>query len=224
MTEALLNNEHCFLETDEWKEALRSVIKEDALISDRSGIVVELMILKSNIPGFFCDVEDIVEGEGELDEVAVNGLTCRIHQLRVDLMKWHSSYELLLCSAPEILPGSPEYDRGCKTFGTYLSCVIIVSRLLGALAPSERVELENETQMLAKHMLDLEIEASTTSSAVCIFMAQTLGVSRATIATSKDWLMDETVDIGDNSPKKEPREVIASWKFDRWNRALGRKK
>jgi len=208
MTEALLNNEHCFLETDAWKAVFRSVIKEDALISDRSGIVVELMILKSNIPGLFHDVAEIVESE-EPDRVAVDELACRIHDLRVDLLKWHSSYELLLSSAPEILPGSPEYDRGCKTFGTYLSCVILVSRLLGALSPSERVELEHETQMLSNHMLALEVEARSTSSAVCIFMAQTLGVSRATIATSKDWLMGESVEIGPDSPKTEPREVIA---------------
>jgi hypothetical protein len=202
MTEALLNNEHCFLETDAWKEVFRSTIKDDGLISDRSEIVVELMILKSNIPGLFHDVVDIVQGEGEPD----------------------SSYELLLSSAPEILAGSPEYDRGCKTFGTYLSCVIIVSRLLGALSPSERVELEHETQMLANHMLALEVEARSTSSSVCIFMAQTLGVSRATVATSKDWLMGETVETLDDTPPGESRDVIASWKFDRWNTALGRKK
>lgn len=224
MTEALLNNEHCFLETDAWKEVFRSVIKEDGLVSDRSSIVVELMILKSNIPGLFHDVAELVQSEGETDQAAINELACRIHHLRVDLLKWHSSYEILLSQAPEILPGSPEYDRGCKTFGTYLSCVILASRLLGALSPSERVELENETQMLAKHMLALEVEARSTSSAVCIFMAQTLGVSRATIATSKDWLMGESVDISDGEPKGKPREVIPRWKFDRWNASLGRKR
>ena len=193
-------------------------------MSDRSGIVVELMMLKSNIPGLLHDVAEIVQDEGGQNQVAVNELVCRIHQLRVDLLKWHSSYELLLGSAPEILPRSPEYDRGCTTFGTYLSCVILVSRLLGALSPSRRVELENETQMLANHMLALEVEARSISSAVCIFMAQTLAVSRATIATSKDWLMGECVELGDDTPKEEQREVIASWKFDRWNAALGRKK
>jgi hypothetical protein len=223
MTEALLNNEHCFLETDEWKEVFRSVIREDALISDRSGIVVELMILKSNIPGFFHDVAEMVH-DGDPDQGAVNELACRIHDLRVDLLKWHSSYETLLSSAPEILPGSPEYDRGCKTFGTYLSCVILVSRLLGALSPTERVELEHETMMLANHMLALEEEARSTSSAVCLFMAQTLGVSRATIATSKEWLMGECVEIEEDAIKGEPRIVIASWKFDRWNAVLGRKR
>lgn len=224
MTEALLNNEHCFLETDAWKAVFRSVIKEDGLISDRSAIVVELMVLKSNIPGLFHDVAELTQREGELDKLEVNVLACTIHDLRVDLLKWHTQYEQLLSSAPEILPGSPEYDRGCKTFGTYLSCVIIVSRLLGALSPSERVELENETLMLSNHMLALEVEARATSSSVCIFMAQTLGVSRATIATSKDWLFGETVETLDDTPKEETRDVIASWKFDRWNTALGRKK
>jgi len=32
---------------------MRSAIMDDVLIADRSDIVVELMVLKSNIPGFF---------------------------------------------------------------------------------------------------------------------------------------------------------------------------
>jgi hypothetical protein len=36
--------------------------------------------------------------------------------------------------------------------------------------------------------------------------------------------MGECVELGDDMPKEERREVIASWKFDRWNTALRRKK
>jgi hypothetical protein len=203
MTEALLTNERCFLEQDAWKDVMRSVIVDDTLISDRSQIVIELMILKSNIPGFFVDITNILLSENEPDYVHINAVACKIHQLRVDLLKWHSDYESVLSSAQPIYPGSAEYDRRCKVFATYLSCVIISSRLLGAISPTERVELEEETQVLAGQMLDLEIEVKSTSSAACLFMAQTLGVAQATIGTSGDWLREEYEGEGEGVEKLE---------------------
>jgi len=247
MTEALLNNERCFLEQDAWKEVMRSVIVEDALISDRSDIVIELMVLKSNIPGFFVDITNIILSESYPNYAHINQTACKIHQLRVDLFKWHSSYEFLLSCAPKIRPGSAEYDRRCKVFATYLSCVIITSRLLGAISPTERVELEEVTQILAGQMLDLELEVKSTSSAACLFMAQTLGVAQATIATSEDWLREEYEDFGQGvgklesvSPEgfvsptglssasgssgvPEQRDLIEVWKFVKWNKLCGRK-
>jgi hypothetical protein len=64
-------------------------------------------------------------------------------------------------------------------------------------------------RLLAHRILALKLEAQSTSNAVCVFMAHSLEVSRAAIATSEDWL------IGAPS---------AAWKFERWNTALGRKR
>jgi hypothetical protein len=224
MTEALLNNERCFLEQESWRAVLRSVIKDDALISDRSDIVIELMILKSNIPGFFVDVTQIIKNRDDPDRAAIDKVACQIRQLRVDLLKWHSSYEFLLSCAPEIFPGSAEYDRRCKVFATYLSCLIISSRLLGALSPTERTELEDETQILVGQMIDLELEVKSTSSAACLFMAQTLGVSQATMASSQDWL--KTVlsqDKTEDGEKSDGSGLIETWKFESWCKLFGRK-
>lgn len=55
MVETLVNNERCFLEKPAWKAVFRSAIVEDSLISDRSATCIELMVLKSNIPGLFVD-------------------------------------------------------------------------------------------------------------------------------------------------------------------------
>lgn len=191
MTEALLNNERCFLEKDSWKAVFRSVIVEDAFISDRSGIVIELMILKSNIPGLFVDVTNIIYHRNS-DRLHINAIADKLCRLRADLYEWHSRYEVLLTSGPQLYPGSPEFERKCKVFATYLSCVIISSRLLGVLSSTERVELEQETQLLASQMLDLELEVKAAFSAAAMFMAQTLGVAQSTIATSKDWLRGES--------------------------------
>lgn len=190
MTEALLNGERCFLEQDAWKDVFRSVIVEDALISDRSDIVIKLMVLKSNIPGLFVDVTAIIY-HPDPDPTHINTIACRLQQLRSDLLEWHKDYEFLLSRAPAIFPGTAEFDRRAKVFATYLSCVIISNRLLGAISPIERVDLEDETQVLAGQMLDLELEVKSTASGACMFMAQTLGVSQATIASSPHWLHGE---------------------------------
>lgn len=190
MTEALLNGERCFLEQNAWKRVFRSVVVEDTLISDRSAIVIELMVLKSNIPGLFVDVTSIIY-HTDPDPTNLHTIACKLQQLRTDLLAWHKDYEYLLSRAPAIFPNSAEFDRRAKVLATYLSCLIICNRLLGAISPTERVELEDETQVLAGQMLDLELEVKSTSSGACMFMAQTLGVSQFTIASSVDWLFGE---------------------------------
>ena len=86
MTECLLNNERCFLEQPAWKAVMRSAIMDDVLIADRSDIVIELMILKSNIPGFFVDVTKIMLSPNP-DRARISSIALKIHQLRVDLLK-----------------------------------------------------------------------------------------------------------------------------------------
>jgi len=213
---------------------MRSAIMDDVLIADRSDIVVELMILKSNIPGFFTDVTKLMLSPNP-NRARIKSITLRIHQLRVDLLKWNSDYEFLLNRAPPIFAGSAEYDRRCKVFATYLSCVIISARLLGALSPNERVELEEDTQTYAAQMQEMELEVKSTSSAAALFMAQTLGVAQATIATSEDWLQGERIaklesispegfaSVSPESEGGEPTGLIDFWKFARWNKLCGRK-
>jgi len=170
------------------------------------------------------------------DHEHIECLAWKIRELLQDLRNWYSSYEILLSRAPPIFPPSAEYDRRCKVFATYLSCVIISSRLLGAIASTERVKLERGTQILAMKMLDMELEVKTTSSAAALFMAQTLGVAQATLATSEDWLEGEQIaklesispeGFTSMSPESEgnpgPTGLIDFWKFEKWNNKCGRK-
>ena len=236
MTEALITGQRCFLEQPTWKTVLRSVIISDTpLISDRSSILVELLLLKCNIPGLCVDVTNIICHQSDPDPSFIIEIACKIHELRVDLRKWHGQYEKILRDAPVILPGTAEFDRRCKVFATYLSCMIITSRLLGALSPTERSELEEETQVLTSQMLDLEAEVKSTSLQTYLFLAQTLGVSHATIATSDLWrdssdgqkatkIEDENENRQPDTPESPgPKGLIDTWKFERWNHLMGRK-
>lgn len=231
MTEALLQNERCFLEQPAWKNVLRSVAHPSApLLGDRSPIVVSLMVLKCNIPGLCVDVTNIICHQPDPDPSFIIEIACKIHALRVDLLKWHDQYTALLSTSPPILPGTAEFDRKCKVFATYLSCMIISSRLLGAISPTERSELEEETMVLTGQMLDLEVEVKNASLQTYLFMAQTLGVSHATINTSDLWR--DASDKADSEPgngqpdtPESPgaRGLIEVWKFEKWNRLMARK-
>lgn len=111
--------------------------------------------------------------------------------------------------------------------------MIITSRLLGAISPTERSELEEETQVLTSQMLDLEIEVKNASLHTYLFLAQTLGVSHATINTSELWrdcnekeekAEDEHGNQQPDTPESPgPRGLIDAWKFEKWNKLMGRK-
>jgi hypothetical protein len=244
MTECLLNNERCFIEQKSWKAVLRSVVEESSSIADRSEVVVELLCLKANIPGFFVDITNIICGPNR-DLGHINKIAIRLRHQRVELLKWHCNYESILNWGPRIFPGSAQYDSHCKVFATYLSSIMISTRLLAAISPSERPELEEETQGYANQMQDLELEVKSESAQTALFMAQTLGVAQATKATAPDWrdteavspsssttlsispstLSSTTLNSDGKDDEKDPSGlgVIEVWKFERWCKLFGRK-
>lgn len=201
------------------------MIKDEGFISDRSAVIVELMILESEVPGQFHDVAQIIQNDSEdrLGHNTINDLKCRICQLRAELLNWHCRYEVVLGLTGPLSLGSQQYDRRCIAFGTYLSCITLTNRLLGAITHLERVELEGEAQIFANRVLALEAEARSVSATnICVSMAQIVRISRATIASSKDWLHGDDGESGHHKSKGKSREIIAGWKFEQWNTLLGR--
>lgn len=213
MTEALVNNERCFLEQERWKPVFRSIAVKESGITDRSQITISLMMLKSNIPGIFVDVTNIICYK-HCDPPYVDKLVSFIQTLRSDLADWSDEYQQILKDTPEAYPGTMEYDRQAKVFATYLSCVILSNRLLAALVSQERIQLELEAHTFIHKMLAMEEEGLAHNSAACLFMAQTAGVAKVTWATRVDWL-EENKDRG-------PEGFIEKPKFERWCRLMGR--
>jgi hypothetical protein len=157
MTECLLNGERCFLEQQAWQDVMKSVIKEEeSPISDRSEIVLSLLMLKCRIPGFSYEVTHTICVDPDPDVVAIKDLAGRIRQHRTNFLNWHSRYQSIMTRSPDMSPGCPDYDSHCKVFANYLSCMMITTRLLEAVCAAERPELEETTQSLIAQMFDLE--------------------------------------------------------------------
>ncbi|KKO98289.1 hypothetical protein THAR02_09612 [Trichoderma harzianum] len=58
-TEAILNNEACFLEHPTWRAVLQSIIKDDHLVPERSTMVVSMVSIFVTIPTLFKDFTDV---------------------------------------------------------------------------------------------------------------------------------------------------------------------
>jgi hypothetical protein len=215
MTECLLKNERCFLEQKQWQEVFKSVIDEDAVITDRSEAVVTLLMNKCQIPGCAADVTGLICTNTPPSDSEIERITTKVRQLRTNFLNWNKKYKTIVANCPDMYPGSPNHDSHCKVIANYLSCVMITSRLLAAISPSERKELELYSQWLAREMIDLE--AQVRSSPTNLFMAQTMAVANAVIATKDDWL--------DGKVKGEDGKegLIERRKLEAWCKAFGRK-
>lgn len=212
MTECLLKNERCFLEQPAWQNVMASVIEPDAVITDRSEAVVTLLMNKCRIPGCGVDVTKIICSDDPSPAI-ISRTILKIRQLRQNFLNWNEKYETIIANCLDMYPGSANHDSHCKVFANYLSCLMITSRLLVSISPEDRKEVEAYTQWLANEMIELEraVETSPTN----LFMAQTLAVANAVIATRGDW--------GGGEGQSDNDGLIEGWKLVRWCEMFGRK-
>ncbi|CAD6441889.1 2d48933b-c2e2-4077-9e8d-7469ac408db9 [Sclerotinia trifoliorum] len=221
MTEALLNGERCFLEQSAWQNLLMSVIcnEEYYTVSDRSEIVVLLIMAKSNIPGTFWDMTQLLcrEEEPSLEYVVQIQKWCR--ELRQRFMNWKCKYEALIGEAGDVGEGTMEFDRRAKAYATFLSCVMFSNRLLGCVSPKERIKLERETQKMAKEMLVLDERVRGASKAADLFMQQTAGVAMATQASRRNF----EEGVGRTDPGGLRHGFVEKEVFEKWCVSFGRK-
>ncbi|KAF7856938.1 hypothetical protein EAF04_009698 [Stromatinia cepivora] len=221
MTEALLNGERCFLEQSAWQDLLMSVIckEEYYTVSDRSEIVVLLIMAKSNIPGTFWDMTQLLcrEEEPSLEYVVQIQKWCR--ELRQRFVDWKCKYEALIREAGDVGEGTMEFDRRAKAYATFLSCIMFSNRLLGCVSPGERMRLEGETQGLAKEMLVLDERVRGASKAADLFMRQTAGVAMAIQASRRDF----EEGVGKIDPGGLRNGFVEKEVFEKWCDSFGRK-
>jgi hypothetical protein len=226
MTESLLNNERCFLAQPAWQAVFNSVIDPTSpshSISDRSAIVIAILILKSRVSALFADITAAIcpppspspSPSHSPYTPSLKDLTNQAHTLRTSLLTWHETYTSLLATAPPAAPSSIEYNKRCEVTSTYLSCRMVTNRLLSAVAVAEAktLALEAETQCLAGQMLGLGEEVRDVCPHTELFLVQTVWVARSVVATGGEWL---DLDGGKG-------RVVERWKFERWCGLFGRR-
>ncbi|KAA8575295.1 hypothetical protein EYC84_004474 [Monilinia fructicola] len=221
MTEALLNGERCFLEQGAWQTLLLSIISKDEYytISDRSEIVVHLIMTKSNIPGTFWDMTQLLCAPRAPPPAHITRLQSWTRELRARFLAWRTRYREILRAAGPAPEGTMEYDRRAKAYATFLSCIMFANRLVGCVSAGERVALERETQGLAGEMLELAGRVRGASRAADLFMQQTIGVAMAIRASRHDF--EEGVGRRDPGGLRDgfvEREVFERWYLSKFSK------
>jgi len=195
---------------------LRSCILDTDHLTDRSEIVISLVMYKAFIPGYFKDVSYIICKPDVPGIPAVALTAAGLRELRLDLLAWHDRYQQYVRDRPYICPGTIDYDNHCKVISTYLSCILITNRLLTALSVVERSVLEAHSLKCAEQAFKLQEEVQATSTQTSLFLAQTVGVATTVQMTTHDW-------NGMNNSDDRNDGVLARTTFEGWNNICGRK-
>jgi hypothetical protein len=194
---------------------MKAVIQEDPGISDRSEIVVTLIMTKCSIPGLTVDVCSIVCAETPPPSSFIEDVIIRLQEIRNKFKSWYARYQVILQNL-DMKIGGPNHDSHCKVYANYIACLLITSRILAAISPQDRRECEEVAQNLAHSMLDLEDEMK--SSPTALFTAQTSIAARVTIDTREAWRV-----MGDDEDGSytDTKGLIERRKLEEWATNLG---
>ncbi|OCL12160.1 hypothetical protein AOQ84DRAFT_420790 [Glonium stellatum] len=213
LTEAIMNNERCFLERDEWQEVLRSMIVPGDTLADRSPIVISLWSCAVYGAGLFKDVTSAIFGYETYSHTRIENLIRGGLHARERFLQWRRDFDAL----PEST-GQNHYNKRYQVLGVFHSCLALTNRLIGAIDSSRRTDLEFESQALASEVARMESEAASTSPVASFFLSQKMKIAQSILDTATTW----------NDNEDEPRDhrphenLIEKWKFGHWCLALGR--
>ncbi|OCK85755.1 hypothetical protein K432DRAFT_448397 [Lepidopterella palustris CBS 459.81] len=225
-TESLLNNSSCFLEQPSWQRILPSMITtSDSPFSDRSPIVLSFWSRVMASASYFKDVTDLIYSQfspsqpsPSQSELISRGL-CR----RESFFQWRQEFNALVKGIPysRCPHAQKQYTKLSQVLGVYLSCLALLSRLIGAVSSSLRSELEDESQALAMEVARMEKEASSKSPMAGFFLAQKMTIARSITDTADMWKDSLGIGCGNEEPGVG-EAVIERWKFERWCTAMAR--
>jgi len=220
MTESMLNNESCFLAEPEWTAVFKSIIIKDSIISDRSEIAINLLILKSHISRIFRDITDAVCYPDYTGGPPLADIVARAEELKADLRVWRAKFDALH-PLPWPSKDITKYDKCVKVVGVYYSLVILSNRLVAAVSGLDRAKMEADAQNLADQSLALGTEARSVSSQAKLFLAQSGIIAQTVKATADDWM--DMSDVTVDEKGVAVTGLIDKQKFEYWCGLLGRK-
>jgi len=189
-TEAVMAGTGCFLEQESWKATLRSAIQETTTFSDCSEIVVSLWTRITELPRLFAEIEEVVYNAETAPASRITHLTTRIIQFRQNLLEWRESYRVLTANTrAKSASGkmTAHFDRRFETLGVYIANMIILNRLMASLNRRAGPLIEDETQQLARELMDLGARAREMNPRAFLFVAFKQAIASAALQTESSW-------------------------------------
>jgi hypothetical protein len=222
-----MNGTSCFLDQPGWQDVFLSATLQNDLWSERSELVMTLWPHLVVIPGLFKTTEAHICCR-HLGNDAVETLITRILRQSTTLLIWHKRHETEL-EPPKALAPS-EHDTSDSTpdmlsvlkqirrnqlRNSYLIGLLILSRLLSALAPARLTYWEKRTQSLAHQIIALKEQIQRSHQPIFwgLFGTSILRIADATIQTGDFW----------GGRTYEEGEVLDWHTFAAWCSKFGRK-
>lgn len=215
-----MNNERCFLEEEPWRILLESLVLESNGLSHQSETAITLLILKSRVPGICKDATSIICNNNQLDGLEIKRVVSGAHELLADLNNWLYKYRYIISLPCDGSVGFHSHEMRSDITSTYLSCCMIITRLLAALSANERVSMEEEAQQLASQTFELERATTPLSPYVSLLLAQAIAVANSIRVTAEEWKIDMPIE---GNHDRGTRSIVERWKFEHWCKILGRK-
>ncbi|KAL6805119.1 hypothetical protein J3E68DRAFT_387676 [Trichoderma sp. SZMC 28012] len=218
-TEAILNNEACFLEHPAWRAVLQSIITDDPLVPERSTMVISMVSIFVTIPTLFKDFTDVICHNPNQPLKPITELISRAQKLRASLQNWYSTYIQPSGMSVNNPPfGNMYYDA----LIIYYICMIYSDRLNTCIHLQETpgiYEMEAECQWFASIIVSLHNrEESYSNRQGSLLLAQKLPIAEATIESGHAWKMQLSLGSGQDRVFRMPRET-----FDHWCKLFGRR-
>ena len=219
-----MDNKACFLAEDRWQQVLRQAVFSDNSLACYKSFAFSLWSYLVHGPGLFKETTDIVCSPSTPRPV-IEDLMERLLECRIGLLKWLDSARMMETGKSKdnvnrasecwILEDGLDYGNIAQLTlrGTFIMCLILKTRLLYALAPSQFPELELECQILAQKTIESEQHQGENQATWTSFRSQSAWLAKGILATKQSW-----GEVG-----KERDGVIEKWKFEAWCKAIGRK-
>lgn len=185
LTQALVTNNHCYLEEPEWAALYESLILDTKYLHDRSTLTISIRILMFPLPGLWHDMGVVVNSEQLFDDEAMRALEERSRELQQKCLAWMEDYKSHCVRMSLLSPPPQELALRRELFGTSLECLMLLKRLIATVCDADREQLEVEGQALAHLLLELQEQPSPGFS--WLFSGHEVGIAYATIHTKEEW-------------------------------------
>ncbi len=220
-----MDNRYCFFDGDEWQSALTSLTSADkSPFAGCSEAISSLWSCAYYIPRLFEDVQDVLFNSSEAQsEILMSSLFFRAQSLRQRMAAWFDDYSVVLSSQRPRGPNRSIDTRPGERFEAVALCLagaMILNRLLVATKPAAENanSIEDETQKIAHHLLDLVRALGPVSPRASLFLGTKVQTAKSAIISEASWR--HSIITAHSSGRAGP---VLKEAFERWCIYKGRK-
>jgi transposase-like protein len=211
-SEALLNNEKCFLDDPSWAKVFMASSVPDETFTDRSNLGIELIMLKAKLSGLAKRTNHAVAIQDALQPQDFEAIAAELRVVRSAVVAWRRTFNTALIHTEERSRNDTmDFGKRYELLGISLVVNIILSRLLCSIVPNDRALLEEEVQNLAAEMEAVQ-ESLEHNQRAKFFFAQKSKTADAAIATHP--YFRDVLYSG---------KVVELWRLEKFFEAMGRK-